>query len=155
MHYHWSSSRRCSMMSSQITVWSLWIAALSVPCCCIKWVDIISSFSFSHPLSFYLPTCPPPPISFFPSHTCFPTVGCCSLPTSWRLDVWLPRWLRMLPQDPEVNQEVVTSLRGEFLSFSVHHVSWWEFLYRHAPRGRMRCCMNTCSVETVKTWSRA
>lgn len=159
MHYHWSSSQRCSMMSSQITVWSLRIVALSVPCCCLKWVDVWRQLHFigllpSSFLSTYLPAhLPPPSISFFPSHSRFPTVGCCSLPTSWRLDVWLPRWLRMLPQDPEVNQEVVASSRGEFLWFSVRHVSWWEFLYRCTPRGGMRCCVNTCSIEAVKTRS--
>lgn len=54
----------------------------------------------------------------FPSHSRFSTAGCCRKAASWRLDVWLPRWLKMLPQDPRENQEVVTSLRGELLPFS-------------------------------------
>lgn len=49
------------------------------------------------------------------SHSRFSTAGCCSKAASWRLDAWLPRWLRMLLQDPRENQEVVTSLRGELL----------------------------------------
>lgn len=50
------------------------------------------------------------------SHSRFSTVGCCSKAASWRQDAWLPRWLRMLLQDPRENQEVVTSLRGELFS---------------------------------------
>lgn len=42
VHYHGSSSRRYSMMSSQITVWSLWIVALSVACCSLKLLDVWS-----------------------------------------------------------------------------------------------------------------
>lgn len=66
MHYHWSSSQHCSMMSSQITVWALWIVALNVARrCSLKWFDVwrlhfiglfppVLGFSYplTHPLSF-------------------------------------------------------------------------------------------------------
>lgn len=53
------------------------------------------------------------------SHSRFSTAGCCSKAASWRLDAgWLPRWLRMLLQDPREIQDVVTSLKGELFSLS-------------------------------------
>ncbi len=126
MHYHRSSSQHCSMMSLQITVWALWAVALRVAHAAassgLTSGGFIPSDSSSHPSS--PPTHPPTVALSFPSHSRFSTAGCCSQAASWRLDVWLPRWLRMLPQDPRVNQEVVTSLRGELLSFSVLRVSW-------------------------------
>lgn len=123
VHYLWSSSRHCSMMSSQITLWSLWTVALRVAHAAdsngLMSGSFIASNSSTHLLLSYTPTFfPSLSLSLFPSHSRFSTAGCCSKAVSWRLDVWLPRWLKMLPQDPRENQEVVTSLRGELLSFS-------------------------------------
>lgn len=67
MHHHWSRSWCCSMMSLQIMVWPLWIAALSVPCCCLKWVDVWRQLHFIglvFPSSSFLPTCPPPTLLY-------------------------------------------------------------------------------------------
>lgn len=76
----------------------------------LEWVNVWWLCSFR-------PSYPPAVTSSpsLPSHSRFSTAGCCSRAASWRLDAWLPRWLRMLPQDPGENQEVVTSLRGELL----------------------------------------
>lgn len=52
LHYR-SSSRRCSMMSSQITVCSLWIVSLSVACCSLKWVDV---WRWLHFIGLFLPS---------------------------------------------------------------------------------------------------
>lgn len=163
VRYHWSCSQRCGMMSSQITVRALWILASRVARAAassgLTSGGFISSYSSSHPLTTHPPTNPPShslflshSLSSFPSPSRFSTAGCCSQAASWRLDVWLPRWLRTLPQDPRVNQEVVTSLRGELLPFSALHVSWWELcksMCRCAPSEVMRCHMNNmnkCSV---------
>lgn len=112
---------RFSMMSSHITVCALWIVALSRARCSLKWVNVWRL----HCIGLVLPSSSLVPTHlhslalslFFPSHSCFSTAGCCSKAASWRLDVWLPRWLKMLLQDPRENQEVVTSLRGELLPF--------------------------------------
>lgn len=132
MHYLWSSPWHCNMMSSHITVWALWIVALRVAHAAassgLTSGSSIASASSSHLLIFYPPThLPSLALSLpFPSYSRFSTAGCCSKAVSWRLDVWLPRWLKMLLQDPRENQEVVTSLRGELLSFSSFRVSWSE-----------------------------
>lgn len=155
VRYHCSCSQHCGMMSSQITVRALWILASRVARAAassgLTSGGFISSYSSSHPLTTHQPT-RPHSLSSFPSPSRFSTAGCCSQAASWRLDVWLPRWLRTLPQDPRVNQEVVTSLRGELLPFSTLHVNWWvlcKSMCRCAPSEVMRCHMNNmnkCSV---------
>lgn len=146
MHYHWSGSERCSMMSSQITVWALWIVALRVAHAAASSGSTSGAFisldSSSCPL-----LCRPPPLPSPPTHV-FSTAGCCSQAASWRLDVWLPRWLRTLPQDPGVNQEVVTSLRGELLSFLRFMSADGNSVkpYGCVVRAVMRCPVNKCSV---------
>lgn len=118
--YHWDSPEECSMMSSQITVWAPWIAALRDAHTAASSGLASGSFMVSDsscPACDSSPTLPSPLSASLSSHSRFSTAGCCSKAASWRLDVWLPRWLRMLPQDPRENQEVVTSLKGELLFF--------------------------------------
>lgn len=58
--YPWSSSWHCSMMSSQITVWAMWIVALRVAHAAASSVltsgGFIGSDSFSHALLLRSPT---------------------------------------------------------------------------------------------------
>lgn len=84
MHYHWSSSWRC-MMSSQISVWSLWIAALTVACCNLKRVDVWRWLHFS---GLFLPTSilltHPPTLSLSLSLPFPPT----HVSVQWAVAVW-------------------------------------------------------------------
>lgn len=149
MFYHWRSPWHCS--NDVIPDYRLRCVDCSLESCAASSGLTSGGFGASDSLH-------PPTLTFSPSfssHSRFSTAGRCSKAASWRLDAWLPRWLRMLLQDPRENQEVVTSLRGELLPFffssfylSSLHVSrfglWGDSKVETEGREGFWCWMWTC-----------